>query len=93
MTLIEATPERSSYEVVDGTHSQIHYRVYLSSVFYKRVSGRQFTHEWVIVQAFQYLLEQEGNIVLSETFDLEDLATRFPEFETSIKERLHAPNR
>lgn len=93
MTLIEATPERSSYEVVVGTHSQIHYRVHLSSVFYSCVSGRQFTHEWVIVQAFQYILEREENPILPKTFDLEDLATRFPEFETSIKERLHAPNR
>ena len=71
-----------------GTKNPVRYVVYLSPDFYLRLSARQFTHEWILVQAFQYLLEQEKYPAIPKTFNLEDLVADLPEFETTIKERL-----
>ena len=72
-----------------GTNNPVRYVVYLSPDFYIRLSARQFTHEWILVQAFQYLLEQEKYSAVPKTFNLEDLVSKFPEFETTIKKRLN----
>ncbi len=77
------------YEVVvEGTTETTH-RVRLSPDYYQKLSGRQFTHEWVIVQAFQFLLDRKANTDIEAEFDLAGLNRYFADFEAEIERRLH----
>ncbi len=82
VTLVDA----NVYEVVVDT--AVH-RVGMDPDYYRRLSGRAFTHEWVLVQAFQFLLEQEPRPEIPAEFDLATLAADYPEFEADIERRLH----
>ena len=46
------------------------------------------THEWVIVQAFQFLLKRMPNTAIGEALDLADVAARFDDFESEVAQRL-----
>lgn len=86
VTMVDA----NVYEVVVEGQTETSHRVALSQDYYRKLSGRQFTHEWIIIQAFQFLLEHEANTSILREFDLEDINRFFPEFETEIERRLDA---
>lgn len=65
------------------------HRVRMSRDCYLKLSGGAFTHEWVVAQALQFLLEREDAMELPAELDLADIGQRFPEFEGEIDRRLH----
>lgn len=77
------------YEVVVEGSTETTHRVLMSPDYYQKLSGRQFTHEWVIVQAFQFLLEHKANDQIDAEFDMSGLNRYFPDFEAEIERRLH----
>ena len=86
VTLVDA----DVYEAVlerDGKRA-VH-RVHMSRNCYLRLSGGAFTHEWVIAQALQFLLEREDGAEIPTALDLADIGQRYPEFEAEIERRLH----
>ncbi|NCF33398.1 MAG: hypothetical protein GWP50_07485 [Proteobacteria bacterium] len=64
------------------------HRVHMSQEYYRKLCGATTTHEWVLLNAFQFLLEREPNTAILKTFDLPDIARYFPEFEAEMQERL-----
>lgn len=77
------------YEVViEGANETIH-RVHMSQEYYRKLCGATVTHEFVLVQAFRFLLEREpGSAILAE-FDVQDINKYFPEFEAELISRLN----
>ena len=74
--------------VEDGPDERT-YEVRLSQDYYMKLSGGAFTHEWVIVQAFHFLLEHESKDDILPAFDIADINRYFPEFEADIDARLN----
>ena len=58
VTLVDA----DTYEVVVGNGARSIHRVRMHGDYYRKLSGGAFTHEWVLVQAFRFLLEQEPSL-------------------------------
>ena len=85
VTLVDA----NTYEVVVGDGARRVHRVRMDGDYYRKLSGGAFTHEWVLVQAFRFLLEQEPAVEIPPEFDLATLAAAYPEFEADIERRLH----
>ena len=84
VTLVDA----DTYEVViDGPPETAH-RVHMSQAYYRELCGGQVTHEWLLVQAFRFLLEREPNTAILREFDLPVVGEYFPEFEREIVARL-----
>ena len=81
VTLVDA----NLYEVVVDTTT---HRVRMDPDLYARLSGRAFTHEWILVQAFRFLLEQAPRPEIPAEFDLATLAADHPDFEADIHRRL-----
>ena len=80
----------NTYEVAVGgsrgcptTH-----RVSLSQEYYRRLSGGTITHEWVIVQAFRFLLERQPNTDIRPEFNLTEVGGQFSDFESDLARRL-----
>ena len=69
--------------IVETTHV-----VSMSQDYYRQLCGARVTHEWVIVQAFKFLLERESNTEILPEFDLHIINRYFPEFEAEIAKRL-----
>ena len=88
VTLVD--PEAGGYEVVVEGQKPTRHRVTLDFDYYVDLCGRQFTQEWVIVQAFQFLLEREANTEILGQFDLREIPSYFPEFETEMATRIRA---
>ena len=89
--------DTNTYEVVcsrgagdpgEAKQETVH-RVRMSPETYRKLCGGAFTHEWLIVQAFQFLLERESNTEILEEFDLSTINRYFPEFEDEIARRLN----
>lgn len=79
-----------TYEVVvDGPCESIH-RVTLHPDYHKKLCGGGITQEWVLIQAFKFLLEREPNTEILSSFDLEDINGYFSEFEAEMASRLGA---
>jgi len=78
-----------TYEVmIDGESASTH-RVHMSTEYYQKLSGRQFTHEWVIAQAFQFLLSRKPNSDIGAEIDLSAVSHDYPDFEEDMRRRLH----
>ena len=80
----------NTYQVaVDGRERKpsLHL-VSLSQEYYRHLSGGTVTHEWVVVQAFQFLLERMPNTDIREALDLADVAEHFDDFESDVARRL-----
>ena len=80
----------NTYQVaVDGREREpsLHL-VSLSQEYYRHLSAGTVTHEWVIVQAFQFLLKRMPNTAIGEALDLADVAARFDDFESEVAQRL-----
>lgn len=81
--------DTNTYEVVVEAERESVHRVHLSLEYYKKLCDGVFTHEWVIGQAFHFLLERITNNEIFEDFDLSTLNRYFPEFEDELTRRLN----
>ncbi|MEZ5552767.1 MAG: hypothetical protein R3E82_17935 [Pseudomonadales bacterium] len=79
------------WEVVVEKPVETVHRVGLSPEYHRKLCGGGMTQEWVIVQAFRFLLEREANTSILPEFDLEEIGRYFPEFETEMARRLGRP--
>ena len=84
VSLIDA----NTYQVVVEKDVETTHVVRMSQEYYRKLCGATVTHEWVIVQAFNFLLERESNTEILSEFDLHIINRYFPEFEDDIKARL-----
>jgi hypothetical protein len=81
-----------TYEVVVGSETETRHRVHMSQQYYRTLSGGTVTHEWVIMQAFRFLLAREPSTAILAEFDLEVINRYFPEFEAELTRTLgHSP--
>ena len=78
------------YEVVVEGESPTTHRVHMSQEYYRELCGATVTHEYVLVQAFRFLLEREPNTSILREFDIGDINHYFAEFEAVMKDRLAA---
>ena len=77
------------YEVISGSGDGDRFRVTMSQELYRDLCGLSVTHEWLIVQAFNFLMEQDNwKDKISEDFDLSELVSIYSDFESSLKIRL-----
>lgn len=76
------------YEVVVEADSQTRHLVHMSSEYYRELCGMTVTHEFVLVQAFRFLLEHESNTAILPEFELSEINRYFPGFEADLKDRL-----
>lgn len=80
--------EEDLYQVtVEGQQSTVH-KVRLTHADYRLLSGRRCTHEWVLIQTFRFLLEQEPNTSILPVFDIMDVERHYPEFQEELARRL-----
>ena len=77
------------YEVVVQGETETSHRVHMSQEYYRDLCGAQVTHEYVLVQAFRFLLEREPNTAILTDFDVSDIARYFEDFEAVLKDRLN----
>lgn len=81
--------EEDLYQVtVQGQRPTVH-EVRMTQADYRLLSGRRCTHEWVLVQAFRFLLEHEPNTSILAVFDIMDIQKYFPEFREELARRLN----
>ena len=81
--------EANVYEVLSGPGDSDRFRVTMSQELYRDLCDLSVTHEWLIVQAFYFLFEQENwRDNISEDFDLSELVSKYSDFESSLKMRL-----
>jgi hypothetical protein len=80
--------DANTYEVVVSGAPETVHRVHMAPDYYRKLSGGTVTHEWVLIQAFQFLLEREPNTAILPTFDLTVINRYFPEFEAAMRQRL-----
>ena len=87
VTMIEA----NVYEVVLGGQDRDRFRVLMGQEYYRELCGLTVTHEWLIIQAFTLLMDQEEwQGQLPDEFDLADISNRYPHFDRLLKEKLLA---
>ncbi len=80
--------DANTYQVVVEKDVETTHVVSMSQDYYRQLCGARVTHEWVIVQAFKFLLERESNTEILPEFDLHIINRYFPEFESEIAKRL-----
>jgi hypothetical protein len=78
----------NSYEVVVEHPVETTHQVTMSPEYYQSLCSSQVTHEWLIIQAFKFLLEREPNTAILARFDISEISGYFPEFEADLKRRL-----
>ena len=76
------------YEVIVEGDVETRHRVSMSQEYYRELCGATITHEFVLITAFNFLLEREPNTAILAEFDVQDINRYFPEFEDEIKSRL-----
>ena len=76
------------YEVIVESETETTHRVHMSQEYYRSLCGATVTHEFVLVTAFNVLLEREPNTSILKEFDIEDINRYFPEFFEDVKARL-----
>ena len=77
------------YEVVVEGDTETTHRVRMSQEYYRSLCAATVTHEYVLIQAFRFLLERESNTAILAEFELCEISRYFPEFEDEIKQRLN----
>ena len=80
--------DANTYQVVVEGADETEYRVVMNPDYYKRLSRGEFTHEWVLVQAFRVLLERDANVSIPAEFDLKEFIAGDIEIESKIASRL-----
>ena len=78
----------NTYQVVVEGADETEHRVVMGPDYYKQLSRGEFTHEWVLVQAFQVLLERDANVSIPTEFDLKEFLAGDIEIESKIAARL-----
>ena len=78
----------NTYQVVVEGADESEHRVVMGPVYYKHLSRGEFTHEWVLVQAFRVLLERDANVSIPTEFDLKEFLAGDIEIESKIAARL-----
>ena len=78
----------NTYEVVVDGKTETRHRVHMSPEYYRKLCGGTMTQEWVLIQAFRFLLEREPNTSILAEFDLPLIGRYFPEFEQDMERRL-----
>ena len=81
--------DANEYEVVVQGETETSHRVHMSQAYYRELCGATVTHEFVLMQAFRFLLEREPNTAILRKFSLPDIGNYFPEFEDEIRARLN----
>ena len=76
------------YEVVLEGSAESFHRVILEPEFHQTLCAGTNTQEWVLIQAFKFLLEHEERAAISANFDLAELAFRYPSFVADMQDRL-----
>ena len=76
------------YQVVLEGSAESFHRVTLAPEFYQTLCAGTNTQEWVLIQAFKFLLEHEERAAIAEQFDLADLVQRYPGFIADMQDRL-----
>lgn len=80
--------EEDLYQVtVQAQQSTVH-EVRMTQADYRVLSGRRCTHEWVLIQTFRFLLEQEPNTSILPVFDIMDVERYYPDFQEQLAQRL-----
>ena len=77
-----------TYAVEIESHPEVTHTVTMSREDYLALSGGRCTQEWVLVQAFHFLLEREPASAILQRFDIRDIARYFPEFDAEMQGRL-----
>ena len=80
--------DANTYQVVVEGADETEYRVVMDPDYYKHLSRGEFTHEWVLVQAFRVLLERDANVSIPAEFDLKEFIAGDIEIESKIASRL-----
>ena len=78
----------NEYEVVVEKPTETVHRVTLTADYYQHLCGAKVTHEWLIIQAFRFLLEKEPNTAILPSFNLQDIGDYFPDFENALALRI-----
>lgn len=78
----------NEYEVVVEKPTETVHRVTLTPDYYHHLCGAKVTHEWLIIQAFKFLLEKEHSSAILPGFNLKDIGDYFPDFEEALKVRI-----
>ena len=76
------------YEVVLEGSAESFHSVTLEPSFYQTLCKGTNTHEWVLIHAFKFLLEHEERSEIASQFDLASLPQRYPDFVTTLQDRL-----
>ena len=88
--MISATMvDANIYEVTVQAEQRSVHRVHMSPEYYRELCGMTVTHEYVLISAFNFLLEREPNTAILAEFDIQDISRYFPEFDEEIKRRLN----
>ena len=80
--------DANTYQVVVEGANETEHRAVMGPDYYKRLSRGEFTHEWVLVQAFRVLLERDANVSIPAEFDLKEFIAGDIEIESKIASRL-----
>lgn len=89
--MIEITPLHGDrYKVIVDKQTKTSHIVAIQSEDYQRLTGGNASHEELLRQSFQFLLEREPNTSILREFDLMSIQRYFPEYERTIKSRLSA---
>ncbi len=89
--MISATMvDANTYEVIVEGDTETSHTVTLTPDYYRKLCGARVTHEWLLIQAFRFLLDREPNTSILASFDLQDINRYFPEFEDEIRSRLNS---
>ena len=78
----------NTYEVIVEAEVETLHTVTLSGDYHRQLCGGTLTHEWVLIQAFRFLLEHEPNTEILRSFDLQDINRYYPEFKDEMRRRL-----
>ncbi len=77
-----------TYLVAVEGEVETEHRVHMSQAYYRELCDARITHEWVLMQAFKFLLQREPNTSILPEFDLPQISDYFPEFEEHMKRAL-----
>ena len=84
VTMVDA----NIYEVAIDSGSGSPYRVSRSQEYYRELCGVAVTHEWVIMQAFAFLMDQPGwDHKIVNAFELSTLDSAYPDFNIEMQRR------
>jgi len=87
MIKIETVGPETWRVTVEGNSTTTH-EVKISEAYYKKLTGGKVSTETLLEKSFEFLLERESNNSILSAFDLPVIARYFPEYESTIIERL-----